>query len=111
MKSELTYALDGRVLGIELPAGRHGRNNRTIGAMATPTNGRDTSSCQLVCGLLFGGCLTRAETLTWTLRLRLMKYPPPVPQPISLSTAPPAASIHSGLGYMRARTAVLLPDF
>ena len=24
-KTELTYALDGRVLGVELPAGRHGR--------------------------------------------------------------------------------------
>jgi hypothetical protein len=25
-KAELTYALDGRVLGVELPAGGHGRD-------------------------------------------------------------------------------------
>lgn len=55
MKSELTYALDGRVLGIELPAGGHGRDDKTIEAMTTPKNGTDTSSCQLVCSLSFGG--------------------------------------------------------
>lgn len=26
MRAELTYALDGRVLGVELPAGGHGRD-------------------------------------------------------------------------------------
>ena len=54
MRAELTYTLDGRVLGIELSAGGHGRDLREGDCWGLRIR-RSISGSQSVCGLLYGG--------------------------------------------------------
>lgn len=96
MRAEPTYALDSWVLSVELPTNGHDSNIGRECKLTKPLYAAKLLSNISMFGSLFGGCMLRAETLTWTLQLRSVKYPPTVPLQISLSKAPtfhPLASI------------------
>lgn len=82
MRAELTYAFNGGVLGVELPAGGHGRDGEEGAETLATSHGLDVLAAVkgAVVGWLFGGWSQRADTLplTWMLRVQSVIYRPSV---------------------------------
>lgn len=97
--AELTYSLDGRILGVELPSSGHGRGYRIKQTTGVLNVSRTITA---VGGLLLAGPVAQTLTLTWTLRLRSGLERPPVAcayRANGVIGSPTPRHLHSLWGY------------